>query len=240
MITIIPAIDLIDGKCVRLQQGRFEAVREYKVDPLTVAREFEQQGCQRLHLVDLDGARLGKIINWPVLEKITGATGLLVDFGGGIRSQADLELVFNCGATQATVGSVAVTNRSLFDEWFKFYGCDKIILAADFLKNWLHIGAWGKNSGFDVVDFLIDFRESGIRYVICTDIEKDGLLQGPAFEMYRVVKKRIPDLFLIASGGVTTVADIQKLDSLGVNGVIIGKALYEGYLNLKDLKEFLC
>ncbi len=240
MITIIPAIDLIGGMCVRLQQGRFDAVQQYAVDPLEMAREFEQHGCKRLHLVDLDGARQGKVVNHGVLEKIAARTKLLIDFGGGIRTQADLDLVFQCGATQATVGSIAVTSKLLFSQWLGKYGSARILLAADFYKNSVQISAWSENTRVDLLDFLAEFQQAGIKTVICTDIEKDGLLQGPAFEMYRLVKGTFPNLSLIASGGVTTIQDIRTLNGLGVNGVIIGKAFYEGYLDLKELKEFLC
>ena len=240
MITIVPAIDLLGGRCVRLRQGRFDAVKQYDVDPLDVAREFEQHGCKRLHLVDLDGARRGKVVNHQVLEKIAAHTKLLIDFSGGIRSQADLDLAFRCGAAQATVGSIAVTNKTLFCEWLEKYGSAKIILAADFYKSSVKIGAWSENTRVELLDFLTEFRQAGIKNVICTDIEKDGLLQGPAVDMYRLVKGTFPDLFLIASGGVTTIKDVQTLNSLGVDGVIIGKAFYEGYIDFRELQEFLC
>jgi phosphoribosylformimino-5-aminoimidazole carboxamide ribotide isomerase len=237
MITIIPAIDLIGGRCVRLRQGRFDALKEYDIDPLDVAREFEQHGCKRLHLVDLDGARQGKVVNHQVLEKIAASTKLVIDFSGGIRSQADLDLAFQCGAAQVAMGSIAVTRRALFCEWLEKYGSDKIILAADFYKSSVKIGAWSENTRVDLLDFLTEFRQAGIRMVICTDIEKDGLLQGPAVEMYRLVKVTFPDLFLIASGGVTTIKDVQTLNNLGVDGVIIGMAFYEGYIDLGELKK---
>ena len=240
MITIIPAIDLIGGKCVRLEQGRFDAMREYPHDPVDIARQFEQHGLTRLHLVDLDGARQGKIVNWQVLEKIAKSTRLVIDFSGGIRSRLDLQRVFDCGASLAAVGSMAVTDKTLFHDWLKEYGGDKIVLSADFFKSFIRIDAWEKSAEIDLLDFLIDYQKSGIRIVICTDIAKDGLLQGPAFEMYRLVKESLPDLYLIASGGVANLEHIRKLDRLGVNGVIIGKALYEGNIQLRELTEFIC
>jgi phosphoribosylformimino-5-aminoimidazole carboxamide ribotide isomerase len=223
-----------------LNQGRFDSVRQYDIDPLDTAREFEKQGCRRLHLVDLDGARQGKVINHQVLERIAEHTGLLIDFSGGIRSQADLDLAFRCGAAQVAMGSIAVSRKVLFCEWLEKYGSDKIILAADFYKNFVKIGAWSENTRLGLLDFLSEFHKAGIKNIICTDIEKDGLLQGPAFEMYRLVKGTFPDLFLIASGGVTTIEDIRTLNSLGVDGVIIGKAFYEGHIDFGELKEFLC
>jgi len=240
MMTIIPAIDLINGQCVRLRQGKFDAVKQYDVDPLEMAGEFERYGCKRLHLVDLDGARQGRVINHEVLEKISGQTGLQIDFSGGIRSQADLDLVFRCGAAQAALGSIAVTAKEQVTDWLARYGAGRIILAADFQRGSVRIGAWSENTRIDLLDFLAEFHQAGIRTVICTDIEKDGLLQGPSVEMYRLIRRTFPDLFLIASGGVSTIQDIRTLNNLGADGVIVGKAFYEGRLDPGQLKEFLC
>lgn len=240
MITIIPALDIISGKCVRLEQGRFNTIREYNSDPVEIAWEFEHHGLTRLHLVDLDGARQGKIVNWQVLEKIAKSTKLIIDFSGGIRSRSDLKKVFDCGAKLATVGSIAVTDRVLFKQWLADFGSDKIVLAADFFKSFVRINAWEKETEIGLQDFLLDYRQDGIRNVICTDITKDGLLQGPAFEIYGRIKESLPGLYLIASGGVASLEHVRSLDRLGVDAVIIGKALYEGKIHLKELTGFIC
>jgi phosphoribosylformimino-5-aminoimidazole carboxamide ribotide isomerase len=240
MISIIPAIDLIDGKCVRLSQGSFDEVRRYDTDPVDMARQFELHGCKRLHLVDLDGARQGKVVNWRQLEKIAAATGLLIDFSGGIRSQADIESAFNSGAHQVTLGSIAVTARDSFNKWLFKYGRERIVLAADFSERMVRIGGWKEDTRTDLFEFLAEYDREGIKYVICTDIEKDGMLSGPEIDTYAIIKKIFPCFHLIASGGVSSIDDVRKLSARGINGVIIGKAFYEGYLKIEELKEFLC
>jgi phosphoribosylformimino-5-aminoimidazole carboxamide ribotide isomerase len=240
MITIIPAIDIINGKCVRLTRGDFQSKKIYDADPLRVAKSYEDAGIQRLHLVDLDGARQKRIVNWRVLETIANQTGLQIDFGGGIQLEADLQLAFNSGAAQVTAGSIAAKEPETVRSWLKKYGSEKIILGADVKAGKIAINAWQEETDRDLLAFLDEYFQAGIRYTICTDISRDGLLQGPAFELYSSIKQRFPQLYLIASGGVSNINDVKKLAALNINGVIIGKALYEGNIQLKELEHFLC
>ena len=201
---IIPAIDIIDGKCVRLTQGDYQQKKIYNENPLEVAKAFEGSGISYLHLVDLDGAKSSRIINWKVLEKITSRTALKVDFGGGIKSDESIRIAFECGASQVTGGSIAVKNEVLFSNWIKQYGSDRIILGADVNQNKIAINGWKENSGIDLNDFLGSYIQKGIKYVICTDIAKDGMLEGSSIELYRNILSDLKDIKLIASGGVTS------------------------------------
>ncbi len=235
---IIPAIDIIDGQCVRLTQGDYEQKKVYDQNPVEVAKRFEALGIRRLHVVDLDGARSKKIVNHEVLAAITRETNLTVDFGGGIKSEADVELAFASGAQQITVGTLAVKNRPLVLEWLAKYGSHRIILGADAKDGRIAVSGWQEDSALDLFDFLADYQAAGVRYVICTDIAKDGLLQGPSIDLYRQIRERFPQLELIASGGVTTLADLETLTTIGCAGAIVGKALYEGTIPLTELANY--
>lgn len=239
MISIIPAIDIIDGKCVRLTKGKFNTKKVYHNHPLQVAKEFELAGIKRLHLVDLDGARKKKIVNWKVLEKIASQTSLQIDFGGGVQSDDDIQLAFDCGAAQVTAGSIAVSNPKKVKDWLVRYGPERIILGSDVKNGKIAIHGWQKQTEKELISFLEVFFEAGILSVICTDISRDGVLKGPAVELYKNIKKQFPELYLIASGGVSKVADISILNQNNINGVIIGKALYEGNIQLEELVPFL-
>ncbi len=236
---IIPAIDLIDGKCVRLTQGDYQRKKEYSDNPLEVAQRFADHGIRRLHLVDLDGAKQKQVVNLAVLEQITSQTSLAVDFGGGVQSDEDLQRVFDAGAKQVTGGSIAVRQPDTFRAWLQRYGADKIILGADAKDRQVAVSGWQERVATDVVDYISDYRQQGVRYVICTDVAKDGLLQGPSFGLYDEILTTAPDVQLIASGGITTVEDLRQLQQRSVYGAIIGKALYEGHIQLTDLQEFL-
>lgn len=236
---IIPAIDLIDGKCVRLTQGDYQQKKEYSRHPLEVAQRFADHGIRRLHLVDLDGARQKKVVNLPVLEQIASQTSLAIDFGGGVQSDDDLQRVLDAGARQVTGGSIAVRHPDVFLNWLTCYGAEKIILGADARNRKVAISGWQEQATHDVIDFIKDYQQQGVCYVICTDVAKDGLLQGPSLELYQEIQTKVPSIQLIASGGVTSVDDLRQLQQLGVYGVIIGKALYEGTIALPDLTEFL-
>jgi phosphoribosylformimino-5-aminoimidazole carboxamide ribotide isomerase len=239
MIEIIPAIDIIDGKCVRLTQGDFEQKTKYNDNPLEVAKAFEQAGIRRLHLVDLDGARQKHIVNHQIIEMIAKSTHLHIDFGGGLQSDADLEIAFNSGAKQITGGSIAINNPVLFQSWIDKYGSGRIILGADAKNGMIAVSGWQEVTKISVFMLIEDFREKGIKYIICTDVAKDGLLAGPSFELYKEIMLRFPDIKLIASGGVTTIDDIVRLEEMGIYGAIIGKAYYEGRIKLEELKRFL-
>lgn len=235
---IIPAIDLIGGKCVRLSQGDYSSKKEYHDDPLEMAKRFEGAGISRLHLVDLDGAKAKKIINGDVLERICSGTSLKVDFGGGIQADAEIEKAFALGAKQVTGGSIAVKNPTLFDEWITKYGSEKIILGADAKNKKIAVGGWEETTSVELIPFIKSYFDKGIRYVICTDVAKDGLLQGPSVDLYREILQEIPELKLIASGGVSSVKDLEELEEVGVYGAIVGKAYYEGRVTLEELAAF--
>lgn len=234
---IIPAIDIIDGKCVRLSQGDYNTKKIYNENPLEVAKEFEDYGIEYLHLVDLDGAKSKQIINYKTLEIITSKTNLKVDFGGGIKSQDDIRIAFECGANQITGGSIAVQNPTLFQEWINQYGSEKIILGADAKDRKIATHGWLETSELDVIDFIKEYKTKGIDYVICTDIAKDGMLQGTSNELYQEILAAA-DVKLIASGGVSSIDDLIKVKELGCEGAILGKAIYEGRIDLKDLLKF--
>jgi phosphoribosylformimino-5-aminoimidazole carboxamide ribotide isomerase len=240
MIRITPAIDIIDGKCVRLSEGDFSRKKIYDQNPLNVARRFEDAGVTHLHLVDLDGARQKKIVNRTILERIASKTDLQIDFGGGIQSDQDLKTAFECGAKQVTAGSIAVNEEQVVLQWLEEYGSDKIILGADSKEGKIAVSGWTEVTDLDLHRFLSKYVDRGIRYAICTDVTKDGLLQGANLNMYRAIKQKLPHLFLIASGGVTRLDEIESLAQIGVDGVIIGKALYEGQIELGQLKDYLC
>jgi phosphoribosylformimino-5-aminoimidazole carboxamide ribotide isomerase len=235
---IILAIDIYGGKCVRLTRGDFETQKTYNNDPFEVAKEIEANGIKYLHLVDLDGAKNRKVVNIHILEKIASGTSLVIDYGGGIRSSDDVRSAFNAGASQVTAGSVAVTNRKLILMWLKEFGPEKIILGADGFSGKISSCGWTETSGNDIVAFIKTYRGLGIKYAICTDIEKDGMLGGPSFDLYKEILEAT-DISLIASGGVTTLKDIEMLSEMGCEGAIIGKAVYEGKLTLKELGK-LC
>lgn len=235
---IIPAIDLIGGKCVRLTQGDYQKKKVYNENPLEVARRFEDAGISFLHLVDLDGARCGKIVNAEVLEKIATHTKLKIDFGGGVKSDEDLRIAFEAGAQQVTAGSVAVDNPELVMEWIRKYGGERIMLGADVIGNRIATHAWQKASEWKLFDFLEAYLAKGVRYTICTDVSKDGMLAGPAIELYSEILSCL-SVHLIASGGVSSIEEVKQLRRIGCEGVIIGKAIYENKITLKELAD-LC
>ncbi len=234
---IIPAIDIIDGKCVRLSKGEYDTKKIYNENPLEVAKEFEANGFQFLHLVDLDGAKAKHVINQKVLENIASHTNLKVDFGGGIKSKEDVELAFNSGAKQITLGSIAVQNPTFCLEMLEKYGSEKIILGADCLDRKIKTSGWLEESDLDVVDFISDYQKKGIQNVICTDISKDGMLEGPSIKLYEEILAQ-SKINLIASGGISNIDDVKKMKEIGCFGTIIGKAIYEGKILLKELENF--
>lgn len=237
MIEIIPAIDLIDGKCVRLSQGDYEAKKVYNEDPLEVAKMFEGAGIRRLHLVDLDGAKAKHIVNQSVLQKIASNTSLVIDFGGGVQSDDDIEIAFNSGASMVTGGSIAVRDKDLFISWITKYGADKIILGADCKDHKIAVSGWQEATSVEVIPFIGDYNQKGISKVVCTDISKDGMLQGPSIDLYKDILNVFPNLYLIASGGVSCFQDILDLEKSGVPAVILGKAIYENRVTLKELSR---
>lgn len=239
MIEIIPAIDIIEGKCVRLSKGDYDSKKVYNENPVEVAKEFEANGIRRLHVVDLDGAKSHHIVNYRILEKIASQTSLIIDFGGGIKSDEDLDIAFSSGAQMITGGSIAVKEPELFSEWISKYGSDKIILGADVKDKKIAVGGWKEGTDVELMPFLDQYIKKGIKKVICTDIECDGMLQGPSTDLYKEILKEFPSLYLIASGGVSCIDDIIKLEEAKVPAVIFGKALYEGNIQLKDLKIFI-
>lgn len=238
MIEIIPAIDLIDGKCVRLSQGDYNAKKVYNEDPLEVAKMFENAGIKRLHLVDLDGAKAKRIVNQAVLEKIATNTSLIIDFGGGIQSDSDLEIAFNSGASMITGGSIAIKNSELFNGWLNKYGSEKIILGADCKDHKIAVSGWQESTSVDIIPFIAEYKKEGVTKVVCTDISKDGMLQGPSIELYKEILNIFPDLYLIASGGVGCFQDIVDLEKAGLPAVILGKAIYENKVTLKELSDY--
>lgn len=237
MIEIIPAIDIIDGKCVRLSQGDYDIKKIYNEDPLEVAKMFEDAGIRRLHLVDLDGAKAKRIVNISVLEKIASNTSLIIDFGGGVQSDEDIEIAFNSGAAMVTGGSIAVRNQELFTGWLTKYGNDKIILGADCKNHKIAVSGWQESTSLDIISFVGDYREKGATKVICTDISKDGMLQGPSIDLYKEILTVYPSIYLIASGGVSCFQDILDLENAGIPAVILGKAIYENKVTLKELSS---
>ena len=232
---IIPAIDIIDGKCVRLTQGDYAQKKVYHAHPLEMAKTFEDAGLKFLHLVDLDGAKAGKVINWEVVESITSHTSLSVDFGGGIKTAEEISRLFTLGIRQVNLGSIAVKNPELVRQWLDQYGAEKIILSADVKKEMIAISGWLEDSTISVFDFIRDYLAKGVRYVTCTDISTDGMLQGPNVALYRKLLDTFPDIRLIASGGVSGTKDLEDLKKISVDGVIVGKAIYEGRLSLDKL-----
>ena len=236
---IIPAIDLIEGKCVRLTQGDYAQKKIYNENPLEVAKSFEGIGIKRLHLVDLDGAKKGEVVNLKVLENIASKTSLVVDFGGGIKKDQDIANVFDAGASIATIGSIAVKNKELFFTWLKKYGADKILLGADVKEDKIAIGGWLETTDISIFGFIKENMKEGVTTIFCTDISKDGLLQGPSIELYTKIKKEFVNLQLIASGGVSTYTDLEELKKIGCSGVIVGKAIYEERITMQQLKEYI-
>ena len=236
---IIPAIDIIEGKCVRLSKGDYNTKKIYNENPLEVAKSFEDAGIQNLHLVDLDGAKSSRIINHKVLEEIASKTKLKIDFGGGLKTDEDLKIAFESGANQITGGSIAVKNPNLFKEWINQYGTEKIILGADANNRKIAVSGWLEESNEDVIPFIQNYQLNGISYVICTDIAKDGMLEGPSFELYKDILANCNNIKLIASGGISTFDELPKLSELGCEGTIIGKAIYEGRISLKQLENFI-
>ena len=235
---IIPAIDIIDGKCVRLSKGDYDTKKIYHENPLDIAQEFEANGIRYLHVVDLDGAKAKTIKNLKTLEILAAETALIIDFGGGIKTRQDLENAFSAGANQITIGSIAVENPEICAEWLEEFGAEKLILGADCLNRKVKISGWLTESNLDVLDFIQDYQKKGIQSVICTDISKDGMLQGPSFELYKEILDQT-EIDLIASGGISSIEDVEELKNIGCAGAIIGKALYEGKISLKDLQKFL-
>ena len=236
MIELIPAIDLIDGKCVRLTKGEYDSKRIYNEDPVAQAKEFEKLGFKRLHMVDLDGAKSKHVVNDAVLKAVTQETSLIVDFGGGIKTEEDIEKAFNAGASMVTVGSIAVTKPELFMDWMEKYGADRMILGADVRNGKVSINGWLEDSEEDLLPFLKKYVDRGVRNVLCTEISKDGTLQGPATALYVEIMKAYPELHLIASGGVSCNEDIEQLDANNIPAVVFGKAYYEGKIKVEGLK----
>jgi len=238
MIQIIPAIDIIDGKCVRLTQGDYARKKIYNENPLEVALSFQDAGIQRLHLVDLDGAREKRIINHKVLETLASQTSLSIDFGGGLQSDDDLRIAFESGATQVTGGSIAVKAPDVFLGWLEKFGSERIILGADARDEKIAVSGWQETTAISIFDFLEDYVSKGVKYTISTDVAKDGLLQGPSTGLYRKMSEKFPKLFVIASGGISVMQDILDLDALNIYGVIVGKAIYENRISLKEIEQF--
>ncbi len=235
---IIPAIDLIEGKCVRLTEGDYAQKKIYNEDPLEVAKAFEGIGLMRLHLVDLDGAKAGEVVNWKVLEKIANNTNLKIDFGGGIKNEATLKTVLNTGATYATIGSLAVQNRNLFENWIQQFGPAQFMLGADVFDEKIAIGGWLEKTEINVYTFMQSYLDKGITQIFCTDIQKDGKLQGPSIDLYKNILAQFPTLYFIASGGVSKLQDLTNLRTIGCSAAIVGKAIYENKITLAELCKF--
>jgi phosphoribosylformimino-5-aminoimidazole carboxamide ribotide isomerase len=235
---IIPAIDIIDGKCVRLTEGDYKQKTVYHENPVEIAKQFEDNGISRLHLVDLDGAKAKKVINLSILERIANGTSLLIDFGGGVRTSEDLRMVFDAGANEVTGGSVAVKNPTLFESWLEEFGPNRIILGADVKDGQVAISGWQEHTEWQLLDYVGHFAQKGVQRIICTDISKDGLLKGPAIDLYHQLTRNFPGLSIIASGGVSKLEDLVELRGTGVAGVIVGKAIYEGKITLEELSNF--
>ena len=239
MIEIIPAIDIIDGKCVRLSQGDYNRKTIYNEDPLEVAKEFEGHGIRRLHVVDLDGAKASHIVNYKTLEQLASKTQLVIDFGGGLKSDDDLRIAFESGAKMVTGGSIAVKQPDVFTSWIEKYGAERIILGADVKEKKISVSGWLEDTGEELIPFVRKFSQKGIDKVICTDISRDGMLTGPSIDLYKELTDEIKDVYLIASGGVSCIDDIEQLHEAGIPAVIFGKAIYEGRIALGDLERFL-
>ena len=236
---LIPAIDIIDGKCVRLSQGDYDRVKEYSASPADVAKEMEDNGIKRLHVVDLDGAKSKHVVNWRTLEQIANATDLVIDFGGGVKTDDDLRIVFDCGAQMVTGGSIAVKEPETFQRWLLKFGAERIILGADVKDGKIAVNGWQEGSDNELMTFLKHHTEQGVQKVICTEISKDGMLQGPAISLYQDILAQFPDMHRIASGGVSSMPDVEALAEAKVPGVIFGKALYEGRITFKEIERFL-
>lgn len=239
MIELVPAIDMIEGKCVRLTQGDYDTQKIYNESPLEVAKQFQDAGVTRLHMVDLDGAKAGHIVNYRMLEKVASHTDLSIDFGGGLKSDDDLHIAFDCGAQMVTGGSIAVKNPDLFLSWITRYGSERIILGADAKEKKIAISGWKEGTAIDLIPFIKDYQSKGISKVICTDIARDGMLQGPAVRLYQEMQQEMPGLYVIASGGVSSVGDIGRLEEANIPAVIFGKAIYEGRISLKEIETFI-
>ena len=235
---IIPAIDIIEGKCVRLTEGDYTQKKIYNEDPLEVAKQFEGVGLMRLHLVDLDGAKAGAVVNWKVLEKIANKTGLIIDFGGGIKTEVTLKTVLDTGATYATIGSLAVKESATFEEWIERFGAQIFMLGADVYEEKIAVGGWLEKTEIDVFDFIGSYMDKGVTQIFCTDIQKDGKLEGPSIELYQKILQQYPTLQLIASGGVSQLKDLEDLRRIGCSGAIVGKAIYENKISLLELSSF--
>lgn len=236
---LIPAIDLIEGKCVRLTQGDYSTRKVYNEDPLEVALRFESVGIERLHVVDLDGAKAGHIVNYNVLERLASRTRLIIDFGGGLKSDEDLRIAFDCGAQMITGGSIAVKNPERFLTWLEKYGGERVILGADAKDKKIAVSGWEEGTNLDLIPFVKDYREKGVQKIICTDIGRDGMLQGPAIDLYKEIKEEVEGLYVIASGGVSSMADIERLDEAGIPAVIFGKAIYEGRIRMSEIEKYV-
>ena len=253
---IIPAIDIIEGKCVRLSKGDYATKKVYSEDPLEIAKAFEDHGIKYLHLVDLDGAKAKRVVNYRILERIASKTSLQIDFGGGLNSDEDLGIAFDSGASQVTGGSIAVKRKEVFLDWLKQYGPERIILGADAKDERIAISGWEEETGEKLIPYINNYRKKGVRYVICTDIDKDGMLEGPSFDLYRrilektkrvettvsmsgVEDKEVPGINLIASGGISNIDELPRLKSIGCEGAILGKAIYENKIDLKSLEQFI-
>jgi phosphoribosylformimino-5-aminoimidazole carboxamide ribotide isomerase len=235
---IIPAIDIIDGKCVRLTEGDYAQKKVYNENPLEVALQFQDAGLERVHLVDLDGAKAGQIVNWKVLEMIASKTTLKIDFGGGIKKQEDVRVVLEAGALWATVGSVAVKDKNALLQWMQHFGADKFLLGADVKGELLAVGGWLETTSINIYDFIAEYLLNGIQQIFCTDISKDGRLEGPSLELYKSLIEKNKNLHLIASGGVSSVKDLEALRDIGCAGAIVGKAIYEGRISIQQLSDF--
>ena len=235
---VIPAIDIIEGKCVRLTQGDYEKKKIYNEKPLEVALQFQDAGLKRVHLVDLDGAKAGKVKNWKVLEHLASKTSLKIDFGGGLKSEKDVEIIFESGGTWATVGSIAVKDEKELLKWFARFGTEKFMLGADVKDKMIAISGWTESTEIGVEDFIGKYHSNGVNQIFCTDVSKDGKLEGPAIDLYDSIIKKFPGVFFIASGGVSWMKDLEELKKIGCNAAIVGKAIYENRITLKDLKTF--
>jgi phosphoribosylformimino-5-aminoimidazole carboxamide ribotide isomerase len=236
---IIPAIDIIEGKCVRLTQGDYSQKKIYNEKPLEVAKEFEDAGLKRLHLVDLDGAQAGKVINWKALESIAGKTSLIIDFGGGVKTEKDIEIIFESGGALITIGSMAVKEEEIFISWLKKYGANKFLLGADVKEERIAVHGWQETTNIWIYDFIQKYIEVGMKQIFCTDVAKDGALEGPSTELYKNIIEKFPELHFIASGGISSIKDLYKLENINCKGVIIGKAIYEGRIKLAELKNWM-